>query len=200
MTEHPTDERTVPEQTEREAAARRRASEASDHNVTLDAQDDDWAWRRRLRANPVTARIYRIAVAVVGGVVVAGGLVAVPAPGPGWLIVFAGVGIWATEFEWAQRLLRWGKGVLAEWTHWMGRQPVWLRGLIGLATLVLVLLIFWGLFAITGVPGLLPDAVEDRCAGCPGSVEAIWASAHRAAILTLRRPPSVGARTCSSAG
>lgn len=142
--------------------------EDTDDNIVLDAQDDDWAWRRRLRANPVTARAYRIAVAVVGGIVVVAGLIAVPAPGPGWLIVFAGVGIWATEFEWAQRLLRWGKGVLASWTHWMGRQPIWVRALVGLATLALVLAIFWGLFALTGVPGLFPDALEDLLRQVPG--------------------------------
>lgn len=171
MTEQPTDERAVDRGDlvdERAAAARRREAESHDHNVTLDAQDDDWAWRRRIRANPVTARVYRIAVALVGGLVVAGGLVAVPAPGPGWLIVFAGVGIWATEFEWAQRLLRWGKGVLADWTHWAGRQPVWVRGLLGLATLVIVLAIFWGLFAVAGVPGLLPDTLEDLLRQVPG--------------------------------
>ena len=146
----------------------RPVTDRTDDNITLDAQDDDWAWRRRLRANPVTARLYRIAVAVVGAVVVAAGLVAVPAPGPGWLIVFAGVGIWATEFEWAQRLLRWGRGLLTQWSHWMGRQPVWVRGLVGLATLVAVLLLFWGLFAITGVPSLLPDALEDVLRPVPG--------------------------------
>lgn len=152
------------------AADRRRESERTDGNVTLDDADDDWAWRRRLRSNPVTARAYRIAVAVVGAVVVAAGLVAVPAPGPGWLIVFAGVGIWATEFEWAQRLLRWGKGVLATWTHWMGRQSLAVRGLVGLATLVLVLAVFWALFAVAGVPGLLPDALEDLVRQVPGLV------------------------------
>ena len=85
--------------------AARRLAERRDHNLTLDAQDDDWAWRRRIRANPVTARVYRITVAVLGLVIVVGGLIVVPAPGPGWLIVFAGVSVWATEFEWAQRLL-----------------------------------------------------------------------------------------------
>ena len=174
MTERPADDTVLhepdrlDEPDEHEAAARRRAAERSDHNVTLDAHDDDWAWRRRLRAHPVTARVYRIVVAVVGALVVAGGLVAVPAPGPGWLIVFAGVGIWATEFEWAQRLLRWGRGVLADWTHRMGRQPVWVRGLVGLATFVLVLALFWGLFALTGVPTLLPDNLEDPLRRLPG--------------------------------
>lgn len=151
-----------------ERAARPRRPEDTDDDIVLDAQDDDWAWRRRLRANPVTARAYRIAVAVVGGIVVVGGLIAVPAPGPGWLIVFAGVAIWASEFEWAQRLLRWGKGVLASWTHWMGRQPVGVRGLVGLATLALVLALFWALFAVTGVPGIMPDAVEEVLRQVPG--------------------------------
>ncbi|MEP6797218.1 MAG: TIGR02611 family protein [Lapillicoccus sp.] len=149
-------------------AAERRRSERADDNLLLDAGDDDWAWRRRIRANPVTARIYRTSVGVVGLLVVVGGLVAVPAPGPGWLIVFAGVSIWATEFEWAQRLLRWGRGVLAQWTGWMGRQAWWVKGAVGLATAVLVLAIFWALLALTGIPALLPDAVEVLLRHVPG--------------------------------
>jgi uncharacterized protein (TIGR02611 family) len=33
----------------------------------------------------------------------------VPLPGPGWLIVFAGLAILATEYVWAQRLLNYAK-------------------------------------------------------------------------------------------
>lgn len=148
--------------------AARRLAERRDHNLTLDAQDDDWAWRRRIRANPVTARVYRITVAVLGLVIVVGGLIVVPAPGPGWLIVFAGVSVWATEFEWAQRLLRWGKGVLAQWTQWMLRQPWWLKGLVTLGVAALVLAVIWTLFAITGVWSLLPDGVENWLRLAPG--------------------------------
>ena len=43
----------------------------SDDNFTLDAQDVDWAWRRRIRSTPATLRIYRLAVGVVGLIVVA---------------------------------------------------------------------------------------------------------------------------------
>jgi len=150
------------------AAAARRRAERTDHNITLDAQDDDWAWRRRIRANPATARVYRITIGVLGLVVVVGGLIIVPAPGPGWLVVFAGVSLWATEFEWAQRLLRWGKGVLAQWTHWMVRQPWWLKGLVTLGTAALVLAIFWALFAVTGVWGFLPDGIENWLRRIPG--------------------------------
>ncbi|HET7474504.1 MAG TPA: TIGR02611 family protein [Dermatophilaceae bacterium] len=131
-----------------------------DGNIFLDAQDDDWAWRRRLRANPVTRHAYRVAVAVVGLAIVVLGLVLVPAPGPGWLIVFAGIAVWATEFEWAQNLLRFARRTLHRWTEWMKAQPVWVRVLVGLATLLAVLAVFWLLFKLAGVPGFFPDGVE----------------------------------------
>jgi uncharacterized protein (TIGR02611 family) len=47
----------------------------------------------------------RIVVTIVGAVVVIVGLILIPLPGPGWLIVFAGLAILATEYVWAQRLL-----------------------------------------------------------------------------------------------
>jgi len=40
------------------------------------------------------------------------GLALVPLPGPGWLIVFLGLGIMATEFAWAERLLDFGRRTL----------------------------------------------------------------------------------------
>src|SRR5665647_2022604 len=33
-----------------------------DHNITLDAGDDDWEWRRKIRSNPHSHLIYRIVV------------------------------------------------------------------------------------------------------------------------------------------
>lgn len=142
--------------------------EDTDDNVTLDAEDDDWAWRRRVRSNPATARLYRGAVAVLGLVVVVAGLIAVPAPGPGWLIVFVGVSIWASEFEWAQRLLRWGRARLHEWNTWVFAQPWWVKGLVGLATVALVLAVFWAYVAWQGSPQWLPDAVESLLERLPG--------------------------------
>ena len=47
----------------------------------------------------------RIAVAFVGGIVVAVGLAMLVLPGPAVLVVPAGLAILATEFQWAQRLL-----------------------------------------------------------------------------------------------
>jgi len=47
----------------------------------------------------------RLAILVAGLAVVAVGIVLIPAPGPGWLVVFAGLAILATEFTWAEMLL-----------------------------------------------------------------------------------------------
>jgi uncharacterized protein (TIGR02611 family) len=52
---------------------------------------------------------WQIVIFIVGLAIVAGGIVLLPLPGPGWLVIFAGIGVWATEFPWAQRVLRWAK-------------------------------------------------------------------------------------------
>ena len=53
----------------------------------------------------------RVLVGVVGGLITVLGVVALIAPGPGWLIIFAGLGILGTEFAWAARALKIAKGV-----------------------------------------------------------------------------------------
>lgn len=59
---------------------------------------------------------WQIVIFLIGLAVVVGGVILLPLPGPGWLIIFAGIGVWATEFPWAQRVLRWTKRKLHEWT------------------------------------------------------------------------------------
>ena len=65
------------------------------------------AFRERVRALPGGRIAWRIAVTVVGVAVIAVGIVLLPLPGPGWLVIFAGLGMLATEYEWAARLLQW---------------------------------------------------------------------------------------------
>jgi uncharacterized protein (TIGR02611 family) len=43
-------------------------------------------------------------VFVLGFTIVATGIVLLPLPGPGWLVIFAGFAILATEFEFAERI------------------------------------------------------------------------------------------------
>ncbi|MYV54759.1 TIGR02611 family protein [Streptomyces sp. SID3212] len=57
---------------------------------------------------------WQVGVFIVGLAVVGGGVVLLPLPGPGWLIIFGGMAIWATEFVWAQLVLRWTKRKVTE--------------------------------------------------------------------------------------
>ena len=49
--------------------------------------------------------IWRIFIGVLGGTVTVLGAIALVAPGPGVLILLAGLGILATEFAWASRAM-----------------------------------------------------------------------------------------------
>ena len=103
--------------------------------------------RSRLRAkldeNPGLRALYRIGVAVVGGTVLAAGLVLIPYPGPGWLVVFAGLAILATEFVWARWLLGRARSGYDAWTRWLGRQAWPVKLLVLAATAAVVLLTLW---------------------------------------------------------
>lgn len=57
---------------------------------------------------------WQVGVFVVGLAVVVAGVIMLPLPGPGWLVIFAGMAIWATEFVWAQLVLRWTKRKVTE--------------------------------------------------------------------------------------
>jgi len=54
---------------------------------------------------PALKAARRIVVAVVGATVILIGVALLVLPGPGWVTIFAGVGLLATEFVWARRLL-----------------------------------------------------------------------------------------------
>jgi uncharacterized protein (TIGR02611 family) len=101
--------------------------------------------RARIEANPSLRRTYRVGVAVLGGIVLVAGVAMIPYPGPGWLVVFAGLAILATEFHWARRVLHFARGKYDAWTDWLGRQTLLVRlavlaltGLVVLATLYLL--------------------------------------------------------------
>jgi uncharacterized protein (TIGR02611 family) len=93
-------------------------------------------FRQRVRATRTGRLTLQIVVGLIGLIVVAIGIVLIPFPGPGWLIVLAGLAIWAIEFVWAQRLLHFTRARLESWWHWLGRQNIFVRGLAGLIGLV----------------------------------------------------------------
>lgn len=47
----------------------------------------------------------RVGVGIVGGIIVIVGIALMPLPGPGMLVVLAGLAVLATQFAWAQDLL-----------------------------------------------------------------------------------------------
>lgn len=99
---------------------------------------------------------YRIVVGVVGAAVVVLGFVLIPLPGPGWLIVFAGLAILATEFVWAERLLRFARRKVHGWTEWVTGQSLAVRALIGLVGLAFVAGAAALYLAVYGLPGWVP--------------------------------------------
>ncbi len=109
-------------------------------------------YRPWFRRNPALNLAYRIGVGVVGGLVLVGGVLMIPYPGPGWLVVFAGLAILATEFEWAGRVLRFAKRYYDAWVEWLKRQNVVVKALVLAATGLVVAATCWllGAFALVG--------------------------------------------------
>jgi uncharacterized protein (TIGR02611 family) len=106
--------------------------------------------RRLVHRLPGGAVIWDAIVLVIGLVFVVGGLILVPLPGPGWLIVFIGIGIWATEFTWAQRLLVWVKAKVSAGTRWLLGLPQWARWGGAVATVVVTAAVLGGYLAWRG--------------------------------------------------
>lgn len=67
------------------------------------ATEDNPMPAREIPAEPSSV-LRKVAVAFVGVVVILIGIPLIPLFGPGWLIVFSGLAILASEFEWAGRL------------------------------------------------------------------------------------------------
>ncbi len=85
----------------------------------------------------------KVLIGIRGGLVVLLGLVLVPYPGPGWLIVFGGLAILATEFAFAAKVLEFAKGKYDAWVAWMKRQNWFVKVLVLAVTGVVVLLTLW---------------------------------------------------------
>ncbi|MFD1237150.1 TIGR02611 family protein [Pseudonocardia benzenivorans] len=103
--------------------------------------------------HPTWRRVWRIGVGVLGTAVLVAGIVAIPYPGPGWLIVFAGLAILASEFTWAKRVLSYARGKYDAWTEWLGRQHWAVKILVLLATAAIVVATLWLLNAFHLVAG-----------------------------------------------
>ena len=97
-----------------------------------------YGFRRLVARNRGLELAYRVVVGIIGFVIIGTGLVLIPLPGPGWLIVFGGLAVLSTEFVWAERLLKFGRLKLQGWTEWVLHQRLAVRALIGLVGLAFV--------------------------------------------------------------
>jgi uncharacterized protein (TIGR02611 family) len=130
-----------------------------DESRSLRERVAESGWRRRIAARKTFEAPYRIGVGLVGGLVVAVGIVAIPLPGPGWLIVFAGLFVLATEFLWAERVLEYARRQVQGWTDWLGRQSVVVRVAVAVLTAAFVYGVVVLTLHLTGVPHWVPGWV-----------------------------------------
>jgi uncharacterized protein (TIGR02611 family) len=101
------------------------------------------SFRQRVRSTRTGRLTLQLIIALLGALVVALGIILIPFPGPGWLIVLAGLAIWAIEFVWAQRLLQFTRSQLETWWGWLRRQNLLVRALAGVVGLIFVGSIVW---------------------------------------------------------
>jgi uncharacterized protein (TIGR02611 family) len=99
-------------------------------------------FREQIKASPYGSLVWRIFIGVIGGLVTIIGTIFLFAPGPGLLVLLAGLGILATEFAWASSAIRRTKSI-AETTSQRFGIPLWVKYLLvaGGAVLSIVLLV-----------------------------------------------------------
>ncbi len=129
---------------------------------SLLAQQDRWAWRRKVKSDPTLRTVYRFLVGLLGVTLMLLAVAVGWLPGPAGIPLFlVGLATLASEFEWAHRLLHKLKVHFQEFEIWAGRLPLWVRWLAGAATLVGVGIVGWASLTLMGVPGWFPDLVAD---------------------------------------
>ena len=60
------------------------------------------SFKRRWKNIPLGVR--KPVVLIIGNIIVIGGIILLPLPGPGWVIIFAGFALLATEFAFAEKV------------------------------------------------------------------------------------------------
>ena len=101
-------------------------------------------FREQIKSNQYGSLLWRIFIGVIGGLVTIIGTIFLFAPGPGLLVLLAGLGILATEFAWASSAIRRTKSI-AESTSKRFGIPLWVKYLLvaGGAVVSIVLLVIF---------------------------------------------------------
>lgn len=112
--------------------------------------------RDRIRAHGTARLVYRSVIGVVGALVIVVGALLLPLPGPGWLVIFLGLGLLASEFPWAEQALHHVRRRVRAWSGWVQRQALVVRVLLALGGLALVIGVVWAYDAWVGLPAWVP--------------------------------------------
>lgn len=101
-------------------------------------------FRDQIKSSPYGSILWRVFIGVVGGLVTIVGAVFLFAPGPGLLVLLAGLGILATEFAWASSAIRKTKSIAQASTERLGI-PLWVKYLLlaGGAIASIIILLLW---------------------------------------------------------
>lgn len=98
----------------------------------------------------------KVLIGIVGGLVTLVGLILIPYPGPGWLIVFGGLAILATEFQFASKLLHYLREKYDGWVVWLKKQAIYVRILAVAFTSAFVVATLW----LLNTFGIIVDALN----------------------------------------
>jgi uncharacterized protein (TIGR02611 family) len=83
-------------------------------------------FRSWIKKTTVGRIVWRVIIGFIGGGITVAGAVALIGPGPGILILLAGLGILATEFAWAGRVMMHTKRIAAKAAERTGMKP-WVK-------------------------------------------------------------------------
>ena len=103
--------------------------------------------------------LWRFLVGVFGSFLVIVGLALVPLPGPGWLVVFAGLAVLGLEFAFARSLLTFARSKVSAWSGWALSRPLPLRVLLGALSLLVAMALALALGWFFGAYQWLPAFV-----------------------------------------
>ena len=100
------------------------------------------SWIKKTTAGRV---VWRVFIGIIGGGITVAGAVALIGPGPGILILLAGLGILATEFAWAGRVMMHTKRIAAKAAKRTGVKP-WVKYFLvsgGAVVSIITILIYY---------------------------------------------------------
>lgn len=103
---------------------------------------------------------WRIVILLVGVLILAAGIAMLALPGPGWAVIFIGLAVLATEFDWAQRILESARQK-ARAAKERAKNPKARRGMIIVTVVVLVIAVAAGLWYLNEYGMAGPDWLPD---------------------------------------